>query len=259
MGRISMLIVDSDTDFRGMLRDYFSGDDLFEIVGDVGDGTEALEWIRERSPDIVILDAILPGLDGIGVMEELGLMTDTPPRIVVFTSSGQEELIRRTSELGACSFFLKPFRMDVFRKRLERIMAVPGRSGEVASPGEARVNRPDGLGQEISLLLHRMAIPPHIKGYRYLRESVAMVVRDMSLINRMTFDIYPVVAGMYDTTPSRVERAMRHAIEVAWNRCRVETIEQIFGYTVSANKDKPSNGEFIAMIADNIRIRLRMA
>ncbi|MGI5877754.1 MAG: sporulation transcription factor Spo0A [Christensenellales bacterium] len=258
MGRISMLVVDGDPDFRSMLRDYFYGDDVFEIVGEAGSGTEALEAIREHSPDIVILDTVLPGLDGIGVMKELSRMACALPRIVVFSSSGQEELIRRVSELGARSIFLKPFRMDVFRRRLERIMAVSGGGGKAAPPGEARANRPDGLEQEISLLLHRMAIPPHIKGYRYLRESVAMVVRDMSLINRMTFDIYPIVADIYGTTPSRVERAMRHAIEVAWNRCRVETIEQIFGYTVSANKDKPSNGEFIAMIADNIRLKLRM-
>ena len=174
--RISMLVVDGDPDFRSMLRDYFYGDDVFEIVGEAGGGTEALEAIREHCLTSS-LDTVLPGLDGIGVMKELSRMACALPRIVVFSSSGQEELIRRVSELGARSIFLKPFRMDVFRRRLERIMAVSGGGGKAAPPGEARANRPDGLEQEISLLLHRMAIPPHIKGYRYLRESVAMVVR----------------------------------------------------------------------------------
>jgi two-component system response regulator (stage 0 sporulation protein A) len=167
---------------------------------------------------------------------------------------GQDTLTRQACELGACAYFLKPFSMEVFRKRLDKLMrVVPAGSTE----GTANMFE-ETIGMEITQLLHQMAIPPHIKGYRYLRESVAMVVGDVTLINRITYQIYPRVARTFDTTPSRVERAMRHAIEVAWNRCRVETIEKVFGYTVSLNKDKPSNGEFIAMIADKVRLKLRM-
>lgn len=257
MEKIRTLIVDDDIDFCNMLKTYFTDDDTFEIIGQSQDGVDALEKIRDLEPDLVILDIIMPKLDGIGVLEELRQWKQQLPSIVIFSSVGQDELTRQASELGACSFFLKPFRMDVFKRRLERIMHIPKNDMEESAETHEK-SAQDNIDMEITKLLHQMAIPPHIKGYRYLREAIGMVVRDVNLINQITYEIYPRVAEQFDTTSSRVERAMRHAIEVAWNRCRVETIERVFGYTVNMNKDKPSNGEFIAMIADKIRIKFRM-
>lgn len=254
MSKIRTLIVDDDVDFCAILRAHFEDGGSYEIAGEAHDGVEALRMIRDEAPELVILDIILPRLDGIGVLEELRHSQIPAPRVVVFSAVGQDTLTRHASELGACAYFLKPFSMEVFRKRLDKLMRV----APAGPPEGADKTLEDTIGIEITRLLHQMAIPPHIKGYRYLRESVAMVVRDVNLINQITCRIYPHVAGMFDTTPSRVERAMRHAIEVAWNRCRVETIEKVFGYTVSLNKDKPSNGEFIAMIADKVRLKFGM-
>lgn len=259
--KTKILVADDNKDFRDILVEYIDKQSDMEVIEIAGDGLEAIDMIEKLNPDVVILDIIMPHLDGLGVLEKLkNLEMSKRPKIIMLSAVGQDEITQRAISLGADYYIVKPFDMDTFIARTRELVCgnqeyLEWQSGSQPTYISAKnINRPNSLEADITFIMHEIGIPAHIKGYQYLRESIMMVVDDISLLNAITKELYPSVAEKYDTTPSRVERAIRHAIEVAWSRGRIDTINKIFGYTVHEQKGKPTNGEFIAMVADRLRI-----
>ncbi|MDK2820062.1 MAG: two-component system, response regulator, stage 0 sporulation protein [Clostridia bacterium] len=248
---IKVIIADDNREFCDVLEDYFNEQDDFLIAGIAHNGHETLQLIQEKEPDIVILDIIMPHLDGIGVLEKLHMSNlNRRPRIVILTALGQENMTVRSVELGADYYIIKPFDLEVLGNRLRQL--ANGFPLPVSLP---QVNRATcNTDVEVTKIIHQMGVPAHIKGYQYLREAIIMVIEDVSLLGAVTKELYPLIANKYLTTPSRVERAIRHAIELAWDRGNVEMMNKFFGYTINVERGKPTNSEFIAMVADKLRI-----
>ena len=266
--KISVLIADDNKEFCSILNDYLLNQRDIIVTGIAKDGLEALKLIEERKPDLVVLDIIMPHLDGLGVLERLNTMNINPmPRIIVLSAVGQDKITQRAITLGADYYVVKPFDMDVFTKRIRQMFNNTISSDEtkktisLVDTSEVRIskNNPNDLEAEITNIIHEIGVPAHIKGYMYLREAITMVVTDMELLSAVTKELYPSIAKKYNTTASRVERAIRHAIEVAWSRGQVETINKIFGYTIHNDKGKPTNSEFIAMVADKLRLKNKVS
>lgn len=224
--------------------------------------------MKKKKPDLVVLDIIMPHLDGLGVLERLATMNINPlPRIIVLSAVGQDKITQRAITLGADYYVVKPFDMDVFTKRIRQMFNNTISSDETKKTisfmdtSEVRMSKgePNNLEAEITNIIHEIGVPAHIKGYMYLREAITMVVNDMELLSAVTKELYPSIAKKYNTTASRVERAIRHAIEVAWSRGQVETINKLFGYTIHNDKGKPTNSEFIAMVADKLRLKNKVS
>lgn len=269
--KIRVLIADDNLEFAMTLHDNLSQDDDMEIVGMAKDGEEAYNMIKERQPDIALLDVIMPHLDGLGVLE---LINSTPlekvPLCIMLSAVGQDKITQKAIGLGAEYYVVKPFDIDVLMKRMKEFKfyePIPAKGGftsreiksqyiELAPESKKDENNLEAL---VTNVIHEVGVPAHIKGYQYLREAIMVVVQDIDVINQITKQLYPAIAERYGTTPSRVERAIRHAIEVAWARGKNEAVENIFGYTISASKGKPTNSEFIAMIADKLRLELKTA
>ena len=269
--KIRVLIADDNLEFAMTLHDNLSQDDDMEIVGMAKDGEEAYNMIKERQPDIALLDVIMPHLDGLGVLE---LINSTPlekvPLCIMLSAVGQDKITQKAIGLGAEYYVVKPFDIDVLMKRMKEFKfyePIPAKGGftsreiksqyiELAPESKKDENNLEAL---VTNVIHEVGVPAHIKGYQYLRDAIMMVVNDIDIINQITKQLYPEIAEKYKTTPSRVERAIRHAIEVAWGRGQTDTVESIFGYTVSASKGKPTNSEFIAMIADKLRLEMKTA
>lgn len=266
LGKIKILVADDNREFCDILKEYLVQQEDFEVVGFAKDGLEALEMISEKKPDVLILDIIMPHLDGLGVLERLGTLNlEKRPRVIVLSAVGQDKITQRTIELGADYYVVKPFDFEIFMKRLREISGMSNEDSNVKRyiniPKQMPVNSDNtkSLEARITNIIHEIGVPAHIKGYLYLREAIAMVVKDVELLGAVTKELYPNIARKYNTTPSRVERAIRHAIEVAWSRGKVDTINSIFGYTVHTDKGKPTNSEFIAMVADKLRLEQEMA
>ncbi len=272
--RVRVLIADDNKEFCDIIRRYLEKQEDMEVIGIASDGIEALEMIISTSPEVVILDIIMPHIDGLGVLERLNSSElESRPKIVILSAVGQDKITQRAMALGADYYFLKPFDMEVFVKRIRELATdvdpdfdVPVSAANqavqsfVTAPGtKPSNNNRSALESNITNIIHEIGVPAHIKGYHYLREAILMVIEDMDLLGGITKELYPMIAEKFNTTPSRVERAIRHAIEVAWNRGRIETINKIFGYTIHDEKGKPTNGEFIAMIADRMRIKAKLA
>ena len=267
--KIRILIADDNMDFVSTLVTYFNSRDDVEVIDTARDGQEAYNKIIMKKPTVVLLDVIMPHLDGIGVLEKL-INSNVPlPICVMLSAVGQDEVTARAINLGAKYYILKPFKMDVLMKRIQELVEKPEQK-QIATPQikEIKSNYVDIkdeaseeeiLEVKVTNLIHEIGVPAHIKGYQYLRDGIMMVVNNIEIINQITKQLYPDLAKKYKTTPSRVERAIRHAIEVAWNRGQIETTQNIFGYTVNSNKGKPTNSEFIAMIADKLRLDLKTA
>lgn len=251
--KIRVLIADDNREFCELLSSFLVKQPDIEVVGVVHNGQEALRKLPDTNPDVILLDVIMPHLDGIGVLETLGTM-DLPhrPQVVMLTAFGQEVVSRRVAELGASYFVLKPFDLEVLA---DRIRQVAGTASYAHRPYANARDR--NLELEVTHLLHQIGIPAHIKGYLYLREAITRVVERIELLGAVTKELYPAIAAQYDTTPSRVERAIRHAIEVAWNRGNIELVNRLFGHTVNADRGKPTNSEFIAMVADRLRMNMK--
>ncbi len=247
MARWKVLLADDNSNFLEMLSERISQDEDFTVVCTALDGEAALKGITEFEPDIVILDIIMPHLDGFAVQEKLKELA-VKPKVAIFSAMGMDYITRQALALGADAYFLKPFNLDVFMRRLRTMMG-ESREQQIL---QVRRQTEEDVRRNIADLLHKMAVAPHLKGYRFLTEAILQVVNDKGMLDSITYKIYPVVAQQFNTTPMRVERGIRSAIESAWDRCRVETIETMFGYTLDENKGKPSNSEFIAMIADKI-------
>lgn len=250
--RLRIAIADDNRELCELLAHYLTGVDDMQLVGTAHDGKDTIDLVEREQPDVLLLDIIMPYLDGIGVLERLAeLPPDRRPRVITLTAFGHEQVSRRVSQLGANYFVLKPFELDVL---VERIRQIAGAPRPLAANGFAGGRN---VEMEVTAVLHEIGVPANIRGYLYLRDAITLAVKNFELLGAMTKELYPMVAERHDTTPSRVERSIRHAIEVAWARGNLEAMTRIFGHTVSVHRGKPTNSEFIAMIADKIRITLR--
>ena len=245
----AVFIADSAEDFCSGLTAALQRADGFRVVGTAGDGEQAIRMIEEKKPDILVLDLMLAKKDGISVLKAIANMEHKP--ITLATSAFLTEYVSTAAaNLGVRYLMLKPCDMAALVERMEEI-----RGGESLRYPVQRRNDKVSIETLVTNIIHEIGVPAHIKGYQYLREAIIIAVNDMDVINAITKVLYPEVAKNFGTTPSRVERAIRHAIEVAWDRGDVETLQKYFGYTVSGIKGKPTNSEFIAMIADNLSLR----
>lgn len=269
--KITVLIADDNSEFSATLAGYINAEEDLELVGMARDGVDAFDMIKNLEPDIVLLDVIMPRLDGLGVLERLEENNiEKMPMCIMLSAVGQDKITQKAINLGAQYYIVKPFEISVLIKRIKELKffqpvqsKIPYTSREIKTsyieiaPNEKK--NEENLEALVTNMIHEIGVPAHIKGYQYLREAIIMVVNDIEVINQITKSLYPQIAYKYNTTPSRVERAIRHAIEVAWGRGDQQTVEKIFGYTISAAKGKPTNSEFIAMIADKLRLELKSA
>ncbi|HJC49460.1 MAG TPA: sporulation transcription factor Spo0A [Candidatus Anaerostipes avistercoris] len=256
MSKINVAIADDNQRIVEMMTQLLEQDDDIKVVGSADNGETAVEVIENNQPDVVLLDIIMPKLDGIGVLEKLKEANlDKKPAVIMLSAMGQENVCEEAIELGASYFILKPFDSNMVIRKIKQVTA----GGESVKPFVSRKD-PSGkitrnqLEIIVTNMIHEIGVPAHIKGYQYLRDSIIMAVYDMDILNSITKQLYPAIAEKFHTTSSRVERAIRHAIEVAWGRGKMDTIDALFGYTVHAGKGKPTNSEFIALIADKIRL-----
>lgn len=251
MQKIRVLIADDNKEFVSLLKEYLDKQDDVEVVGTAHNGLEALQAIKDTDPEVVVLDIIMPYLDGIGVLERLARCEEgNRPKIVMLTAFGQESITHRVLELGADYYILKPFDFDILAERLRQLFNKQGQPVRVPVVKDRDKNK----DSRVTVMMHELGIPAHIKGYLYLRDAIVMVVSRVDLLSKITKELYPSIADKYLTTPSRVERAIRHAIEVAWDRGNMDFIQTVFGHTISQEKGKPTNSEFIAMVADRLRL-----
>ena len=248
---MTVLIADSAEDFCTALTAVLQRTDGFQVIGTANDGEQAIRMIREKRPDILVLDLMLSKQDGISVMKAVNTLERKP---MTLATSGfvTEYVSAAAANLGVRYLMLKPCDMTALVERLEEI-----RGGETLRlPGGRRGDK-TSIESMVTGIIHEIGVPAHIKGYQYLREAIIIAVNDMDVINAITKVLYPQVAKTFQTTPSRVERAIRHAIEVAWDRGDLDTLQRFFGYTVSNTKGKPTNSEFIALIADKLSLQLK--
>lgn len=256
-----LFIADADEEYRSLLCKSLGEEPDFEIVGDTGSGSEAVEQILSLRPGVVLTELVLPELDGLEVIrkvnEALGV---NRPCIVILTAYSSTAVLRDAAALDTDYFALKPIAKHLLIERIRSLKSIreersqPQTTTRLALPTSSQPTSERNLTLKITSILHDVGVPAHIKGYQYLREAIGMAVHEPENINAITKILYPAVAKQFRTTASRVERAIRHAIEVAWDRGDVEEIQHIFGYTVSGIKGKPTNSEFIAMIADYITL-----
>lgn len=248
MGKdIKIVIADDNREFCELLKEFFGQEDDLRLVGIANNGLEALDLVEQHKPDILVLDIIMPHLDGIGVLEKISSQT-AKPKVIMLTAFGQESITQRAVELGADYYILKPFDFTVLATRIRQLA-----DGVSVSNYTAPV-KTKNLDVAVTNIIHQMGVPAHIKGYQYLRDAILMVIEEVNLLGAVTKELYPMIAQKYMTTPSRVERAIRHAIELAWDRGNVEMMNKFFGYTINLERGKPTNSEFIAMVADKLRI-----
>ena len=267
--KISVLIADDNIEFSKTLAKYIENQEDLEVIGMARDGLEAVEMITNVSPDVVLLDVIMPQLDGLGVLEKINEL-DKQPIFIMLSAVGQDKITQKAIGLGAQYYVVKPFDIELLIKRIKEFKFYKAKqtNGNFISREnkqqyieiqEGTERNEENLEAQVTNIIHEVGVPAHIKGYQYLREAIIMVIKDIDVINQITKSLYPEIAKKFGTTPSRVERAIRHAIEVAWGRGQQEAVENIFGYTISAAKGKPTNSEFIAMIADKLRLELKSA
>ena len=268
---ITVLVADDNSEFANTLVNYLQKDNDMEVVAIAKNGNEAYEMIIDTKPDIVLLDVIMPHMDGIGVLEKLNATEmEKKPICIMLSALGQDKITQRAISLGAQYYVVKPVDIELLIKRIKDIRHFKpvqdsgnsiGREikAQYISIDTENSKSRENLEALVTNIIHEVGVPAHIKGYQYLREAIIMVTNNIDIINQITKQLYPDIANKYGTTPSRVERAIRHAIEVAWGRGQQDAVESIFGYTVSAAKGKPTNSEFIAMIADKLRLELKSA
>jgi len=252
MEKIKLALVDDNVELTSMIKEYFSSRANIEVVSVKHDGEEGFQYIKNHNDafDVVLLDLIMPKKDGIYVLEEMQKQ-HIDKKVIVLTSYNTQEMIRRVSELGVNYFILKPFELEDLEKRILEIY--DGMNYESRTLDLYHHN----LQISITNILHELGVPSHIKGYQYIREGISIIYDRPDVIGGITKELYPEIADKYDTTVSRVERAIRHAIEVSWNRGNWDLMEEIFGHSVDIDKAKPTNSEFIVTIADKLRLEFR--
>lgn len=248
--KIRLMMADDNQNLLRLLTDYFAEKEDIEVVAAVNDGSEIIEKVKTEHPDVLIMDIIMPRRDGFMALEDLAQIEEAQrPKVIVLTGLSRDDFIMRAIRLGAGYYMVKPFDMNALYSRIREICTE--RSVATADPAPKPLTKT--TDEQITSLLLTIGIPAHIKGYQYLREAILMVVENHDIINRITKELYPGVAHKFDTTASKVERAMRHAIEVAWSRGRLESVNKMFGYKVFDAMDKPTNGECISCISELIQ------
>ncbi len=257
---IEVTVADDNAELRGMVGDFIEGQPDLELLGSCGDGVTLLDCLREEVPDVLILDVIMPGLDGISVLEWIiDNLADSRPAVLILSAFGQEDITRRAGDLGADYFLLKPFDFAILARRIRELgSAVPVEGSAGVSGVGGTGTRQDPFG-EVTRLLRSVGVPPNVRGYRYLREAILRVIEDPDLMEAVTKELYPAVGSRFNTTAARVERAMRHAIESAHDRGSGDLLGTRFGYAVDSSRGKPTNSEFIALIADLVSTDLDAA
>lgn len=260
--KIRILIADANTDFCKLITELFNAESDLEVVGTAADGAEALSMVGELKPDILLTDIVLPKLDGLELLRRLP-ETGHSCHTIVLSGFINSKVISACSAMGADYFMPKPCDTAALLSRV-RLLAENAAPDMSAAGYDCRISAQESrnnanLEAVVTDIIHEIGVPAHIKGYQYLREAIILTINDMDMINAVTKVLYPEVARKFGTTPSRVERAIRHAIEVAWDRGDIEVLQKFFGYTVSNIKGKPTNSEFIAMIADCLSLRRKQS
>ena len=260
--KIKLLIADSNPELLSQMKSFFDSREDIDLVATADDGVDAAEKIRRYTPDAVLMDIVLPQLDGIGLLKVINSLPRAHrPVVIVMSGAKREHLTNICMQLGADYFMIKPCDNETVYERIN-LLCMP-RLSQVNldmsyNNKDTSSDTPSDRAIEISVTktIHSVGVPANIKGYQYLRDAIIMSIKDTELINAVTKQLYPKVATRHNTSPSRVERAIRHAIEVACIRGNEEELYNLFGYTVSNNKGKPTNSEFIAMIADKLRLEM---
>lgn len=248
---IKIIIADDNKNFSEGLKQFLESHEDMEVAGMTNNGLDALKLVEETEPDILILDLIMPRLDGLGVLNRLH-GAGKRPKVIISTAMGQENMTQEAVRLGIDYFLLKPYD---FQSMSMRIHQLAGSSASVPPSAPVAGN----YDVEVTGILHQMGVPAHIKGYQYLRDAIVFVIEDINLLGAVTKELYPMIADKYNTTASRVERAIRHGIELAWDRGNIDLMNKYFGYTIDVERGKPTNSEFIAMIADKLKMANRLA
>lgn len=266
MSKLTVAIAEDNEWMLELLGDIVAKDEELDVIGTARNGEDIFKIIKDEEPDVVLLDIVMPKLDGLGVLDKVNQDKSIKkfPAFIMVTAVGQDKVTEDAFKLGADYYIMKPFdeniilnrikrsKKEVFEKRTEQIPALTINFEKREEKTEA------DLEGDVTEIIHEVGVPAHIKGYQYLRDAIVMSVKDMDMLNSITKVLYPTIAKKYQTTPSRVERAIRHAIEVAWSRGRMDTLDDMFGYTINRGKGKPTNSEFIALITDKIRLNYKM-
>ena len=247
----TVMIADNTEEFCSSLVTTLQRSEGFRVVGTANDGEQAVRMIMETKPQILVLDLMLAKRDGLSVLKSISSM-DNKPMVLATSGFITDYVASAAANLGVRYLMLKPCDMTALAERLEEL-----RGGQGSTIPQTRNNGKPNIEAMVTSIIHEIGVPAHIKGYQYLREAIIIAVNDMDVINAITKVLYPQVAKAFQTTPSRVERAIRHAIEVAWDRGDLDTLQRFFGYTVSNTKGKPTNSEFIALIADKLQLQLK--
>ena len=262
--KIKVFIADDNQEFSHTLSSYINSQNDMEVVGMARDGNEAVDLVIKTEPDVVLLDVIMPHLDGLGVLEKINvIMKNDMPTCIMLSAVGQDKVTQKAIELGAEYYVVKPFDIEVLIERIREIkLFKPTQNTSKFITRETKQQyidipkdeskKEENLEALVTNIIHEVGVPAHIKGYQYLREAITMVVKDMEVINQITKCLYPKIAFKFNTTPSRVERAIRHAIDISWNKNKIVHLNQIFGVNIYSSKEKPTNSEFIALLADKM-------
>lgn len=263
MEKLNVAVADDNEDTLKMLNEMIRQEEGLELVGSANNGEDAYSMIKKTKPDVVLLDLVMPKMDGISVMERVQEDEEMKltPDFIVLSAIGQESVTETAMNTGAKFYLMKPFDDQTIVKRIKcirrpRTVARADRRRAGSLTGAIGITEKN-LETEVTEIIHEIGVPAHIKGYQYLRDAIIMSVNDIEMLGSITKILYPTIAKMHQTTPSRVERAIRHAIEVAWSRGKMDTIDALFGYTINNGKGKPTNSEFIALIADKIRLEYK--
>lgn len=263
MEKLNVAVADDNEKMVEILGQIIEEDKDLELVGKAHNGEEICKIIQEKEPDVVVLDIIMPKMDGLAVMEQFVHNSNLKkiPAFIVVSAVGKERITEDAFSLGADYYVLKPFDNRMLLNRIKHIRSIGEKKYREINRQPAKQEESSvalgNLETDVTNIIHEIGVPAHIKGYQYLRDAIILSVNDMEMLNSITKILYPTIAKKHQTTSSRVERAIRHAIEVAWSRGKMDTIDALFGYTVSTGKGKPTNSEFIALIADKIRLEYK--
>ena len=249
MEKVKLLVVDDNESLVELIKNYFIDSSSIQVVHDARDGRDGTKIIENNNDDfdMIILDLVMPNVDGIEVLKYLR-NHNVDKKVIVLTSYNSQEMIRKVSELGADYFILKPFELDLLENKILEV------SNNNSINGESIDLYNNNLQISITKALHELGVPSHIKGYQYIREGITLVYNNPKIVGGITKELYPEIAKKYNSTTSRVERAIRHAIEISWNRANWDFMEDLFGYSVDIDRAKPTNSEFIVTIADKLRL-----
>jgi len=257
LNKIKVVLADDSKEFCDVISVYLEKQGDIKVIHVANNGIEAYNKIRELNPDVAVLGGIMQKLDGLGVLEKLDKKNNPSgaPMCIILSAITQEKIIQKAIELGAEYYIAKPFDIDILVKRIRQLKSNSSENKNVLFRSTGFENL--SLESKVTSILHNIGVPAHIRGYHYIREAIMIAVGNIDILNYITKELYPSIAKKCNTTASRVERAIRHAIEVAWNRGKIEEIDKFFGYTINTNKGKPTNSEFIALIADRLRLELK--